>query len=184
MDSIYINLKEKNGGKGRPEFRLRMCYPHHCCPISSSLACPVKNSFHVPWCHCFAYRIIHHRLDRSLQRPLDCTRHCTFFISTIWDGELVMTRLLQGIALVGAGVILNFQSIQTYVIDTFTLHAASALAAVAFLRSLCGFGFPLFAPSMYAALGYGKGDTILACIAIIVGCPAYVSLPSNANECC
>ena len=125
MDSIYINLKEKNGGKGRPEFRLRMCSPHHCCPISSSLACPVKNSFHVPWCHCFAYRIIHHRLDRSLQRPLDCTRHCTFFISTIWDGELVMTRLLQGIALVGAGVILNFQSIQTYVIDAFTLHAAS-----------------------------------------------------------
>ena len=80
-----------------------------------------------------------------------------------------------GIVLVGAGMILNFQSIQTYVIDTFTLHAASALAAVAFLRSLCGFGFPLFAPSMYAALGYGKGDTILACIAIIVGCPAYVS---------
>ena len=31
----------------------------------------------------------------------------------------------QGIAFVGAGTILNFQSIQTYVIDTFTLHAAS-----------------------------------------------------------
>ena len=30
-----------------------------------------------------------------------------------------------GIALVGAGTILNFQCIQTYVIDTFTLHAAS-----------------------------------------------------------
>ena len=52
-----------------------------------------------------------------------------------------------GIALIGAGVILNFQAIQTYVIDAFTLHAASALAAVAFLRSLCGFGFPLFAPA-------------------------------------
>ena len=30
-----------------------------------------------------------------------------------------------GIALVGAGTIINFQSIQTSVIDTFTLHAAS-----------------------------------------------------------
>ena len=30
-----------------------------------------------------------------------------------------------GIALVGAGTILNFQTIQTYVIDAFTLHAAS-----------------------------------------------------------
>jgi hypothetical protein len=61
---------------------------------------------------------------------------------------------------------------QTYVIDGFTLHAASALAAVSFLRSLAGFGFPLFAPAMYAALGHGKGDTVLAVVAIVLGCPA------------
>lgn len=48
-----------------------------------------------------------------------------------------------------------------------------ALAAVTFLRSCAGFGFPLFAPTMYEALGYGKGDTILACVAIVIGCPAY-----------
>ena len=60
-----------------------------------------------------------------------------------------------GLALIAAGIILNFQSIQTYVIDAFTLHAASALAAVSILRSLAGFGFPLFAPAMYNALGYG-----------------------------
>ena len=34
------------------------------------------------------------------------------------------------------------------------------------------FGFPLFAPAMYAALGVGWGDTLLAFVAIIVGCPA------------
>jgi hypothetical protein len=50
----------------------------------------------------------------------------------------------------------------------------TALAAIAFLRSLAGFGFPLFAPAMYNALGYGKGDTILAIVAIVVGCPACV----------
>ncbi|KAF9560322.1 MFS polyamine transporter [Agrocybe pediades] len=77
-----------------------------------------------------------------------------------------------GIACVGAGMILCFQSIQTYVIDTFTLHAASALAAVNCIRSVAGFGFPLFAPAMYASLGYGKGDTILAVVAIGLGCPA------------
>ena len=49
-----------------------------------------------------------------------------------------------------------------------------ALAAVAFLRSLAGFGFPLFAPALYKALGYGKGDTILAAFAIAVGIPSYV----------
>ncbi|KAF9560806.1 MFS general substrate transporter [Agrocybe pediades] len=77
-----------------------------------------------------------------------------------------------GIGCVGCGLVLIFQSIQTYVIDSFTLYAASALAAVSFLRSLAGFGFPLFAPAMYHKLGYGKGDTILACLAIGLGCPA------------
>lgn len=77
-----------------------------------------------------------------------------------------------GMALVGAGVILNFQAVQTYVIDAFTLHAASGIAATAFLRSLCAFGFPLFAPIMYNALGFGVGDTILAVVGIVIGCPA------------
>ncbi|KAG1731336.1 MFS polyamine transporter [Suillus paluster] len=77
-----------------------------------------------------------------------------------------------GIMLVGAGIILNYQCIQTYIVDCFTLYAASALAAISFLRSLAGFGFPLFAPSMYNALGFGKGDTILAIVAIVIGCPA------------
>ncbi|KAF9010981.1 MFS polyamine transporter [Hymenopellis radicata] len=77
-----------------------------------------------------------------------------------------------GIACVGAGIILNFQSMQTYVVDAFTLFAASALAAVSCFRSLAGFGFPLFAPTMYKALGYGKGDTVLAVVSIVIGCPA------------
>ena len=91
-------------------------------------------------------------------------------------------------------MILVFQTVQIFVIDAFTLHAASgalisshvyyksqleqfalfptALAAVSFLRSLAGFGFPLFAPAMYSALGYGKGNTILAVVSIVLGCPA------------
>ena len=34
---------------------------------------------------------------------------------------------IQGTALVGAGIILNFQSIQVYVVDTFSLYAASGM---------------------------------------------------------
>lgn len=49
-----------------------------------------------------------------------------------------------------------------------------ALAAVSCFRSLAGFGFPLFAPYMYKALGYGKGDTILAALCLGVGCPALI----------
>lgn len=32
---------------------------------------------------------------------------------------------VQGITLVGAGIVLNFQSVQVYVVDAFTLYAAS-----------------------------------------------------------
>lgn len=57
-------------------------------------------------------------------------------------------------------------------IDSFKFNAASALAAVVCLRALAGFGFPIFAPAMFDALGYGKGTTVLAAIAIAIGCPA------------
>ncbi|KAK7022182.1 MFS polyamine transporter [Favolaschia claudopus] len=77
-----------------------------------------------------------------------------------------------GIALVGGSIILSFQAIQLIVVDMFAFYAASALACVSFLRSIFGFGFPLFAQQMYRKLGYGKGDTILAVIAIVIGCPA------------
>ncbi|KAI0673328.1 MFS polyamine transporter [Trametes maxima] len=77
-----------------------------------------------------------------------------------------------GYALIGAGMVLTFQGMQTYVIDAFTTYAASALAAVSFFRSIAGFGFPLFAPAMFSALGYGKGNTLLAAVAAGVGCPA------------
>lgn len=79
-----------------------------------------------------------------------------------------------GFALVGAGAASSFQGLQAYVIDSFPKYAASALAAVSCFRSLAGFGFPLFAPYMYDALGYGKGDTILAAFCLGVGCPALV----------
>lgn len=48
----------------------------------------------------------------------------------------------------------------------------SALAAVSCLRSLAGFGFPLFAPKMYSALGYGWGMTVLAIVSMVLGWPA------------
>jgi len=96
-----------------------------------------------------------------------------FFISG-WAAEKHVHWIVVDIGLVfiAASLISCFQSIQTYVIDAFTLYAASALAAITCVRALCGFGFPLFAPSMYNALGYGLGNSILAAVAIVIGCPA------------
>ncbi|KAI0782991.1 MFS polyamine transporter [Abortiporus biennis] len=79
-----------------------------------------------------------------------------------------------GFAFIGIGAVATFQGMTSYVIDSFTRYAASALAAVSCFRSLAGFGFPLFAPAMYDALGYGIGDTILAVFSLSVGIPALV----------
>ncbi|KAK7691660.1 hypothetical protein QCA50_005059 [Cerrena zonata] len=76
-----------------------------------------------------------------------------------------------GLFLVGMGTIAAFQAMQTYIVDAFTLYAASALASVSCLRSTAGFAFPLFAPKMYQALGYGKGNTILAAASCVLGSP-------------
>ena len=45
---------------------------------------------------------------------------------------------------------------------------------MAVLHSIASFGFPLFAPAMFEALGYGKGDTVLAAFFLGLGCPALV----------
>ncbi|KIH90317.1 MFS multidrug transporter [Sporothrix brasiliensis 5110] len=77
-----------------------------------------------------------------------------------------------GAALLASGVIIGFQCIQGYLVDTYTRYAASAVGATTVLRSIAGFGFPLFAPNLYSSLGYGKGNTVLAAIGIAVGWPA------------
>lgn len=81
-----------------------------------------------------------------------------------------------GACIFGMGSIITFQCIQTYMVDAYTRFAASALAAGACLRSLAGFGFPLFAPYMYQAMEYGWGNSMLAFIAIVIGIPAPIFL--------
>ncbi|KAJ5219653.1 MFS multidrug transporter [Penicillium chermesinum] len=81
-----------------------------------------------------------------------------------------------GAFIMSIGLVVGFQCIQTYVIDTYTRYAASAQAAVAFLRSIAGFGFPLFAPYMYNALAYGWGNSVLAFVAIALGIPTPIFL--------
>lgn len=79
-----------------------------------------------------------------------------------------------GAAILCLGMQISGQAIQAYVIDTYPDHTSSASAASQFLRSLTAFGFPLFAPTMYSALGYGWGNSLLAFFAIVIGIPAPV----------
>ncbi|EJU04867.1 MFS multidrug transporter [Dacryopinax primogenitus] len=77
-----------------------------------------------------------------------------------------------GVFIYGMGTLSAWLAIQTYLVDTYTLYAASAIAATALYRSLLGFAFPLFANQMYAAMGQGWANTMLAFITLIIGVPA------------
>ena len=98
-------------------------------------------------------------------------------IGLFWYGWTAQTHqfwLLPdiGVCIFAVGVILIFQCSQTYVVDAYQRFAASAVASTTVLRSLAGFGFPLFAPAMYNALGYGWGNSVLGFVAIALGIPA------------
>jgi hypothetical protein len=54
----------------------------------------------------------------------------------------------------------------TYLVDTYTVYAASATAAATVFRSLLGALLPLAGNSMYNALGLGWGTSLLGLIAV------------------
>ncbi|KAI0895627.1 bicyclomycin resistance protein [Annulohypoxylon nitens] len=71
-----------------------------------------------------------------------------------------------GTAVVGIGNLIVFMSIQMYLVDTFTIYAASALACNTVVRSLAGAVLPLAGLPMYSKLGIGWGNSLLGFIAV------------------
>jgi len=71
-----------------------------------------------------------------------------------------------GTSFVGLGLLATFMPIQTYLVDAFTLYAASAIAAVTVLRSLLGALLPMAGPALYKKLGLGWGNSLLGFIAL------------------
>lgn len=130
-DKIYKNLKAKNDGVGRSEFRVPLMFP-------GAVMVPIGLLIY-GW---------------SAQ------------YKTFWLVPNIGTMIF------AAGNQLVFQNCQTYIVDSYTRFAASAIAATTVFRSLGGFAFPLFAPAMYQALGYGWGNTVLAFAGIVIGFPA------------
>jgi hypothetical protein len=54
----------------------------------------------------------------------------------------------------------------TYLVDVFTVHAASAMAANTVLRSVVAAVLPLAGETMYKKLGYGWGTSVLGFISM------------------
>ncbi|KAE8163711.1 major facilitator superfamily domain-containing protein [Aspergillus tamarii] len=77
-----------------------------------------------------------------------------------------------GAAIYSGATVVQLVCVQGYLIDTYQMYAASAMASVMVLRNLLGFGLPLVAPSLYGNLGFAWGNTLLACVAVVIGIPA------------
>ncbi|RHZ49637.1 MFS transporter [Aspergillus thermomutatus] len=71
-----------------------------------------------------------------------------------------------GTGVFAIGLMAVFMSANTYLVDSYLLHAASVTAANTALRSLVGAVLPLAGPAMYEALGLGWGNSLLAFIAL------------------
>ncbi|KAL2259610.1 hypothetical protein VTK26DRAFT_6650 [Humicola hyalothermophila] len=71
-----------------------------------------------------------------------------------------------GVVIFAFGLMGINMCIQNYLLDVYPCHAASVTAAMTVLRSLTGALLPLCALDMYAALGLGWGNSLLAFLAL------------------
>lgn len=74
-----------------------------------------------------------------------------------------------GSVIIAIGLIIGFQCSQAYTTDAYEAkYAASAASVGAFMRTMMGFSFPLFAPKMYETMGLGWGNSLLAFLTLFV----------------
>ncbi|KAF2637006.1 MFS general substrate transporter [Massarina eburnea CBS 473.64] len=110
---------------------------------------------------------------------------CVFFgflipISFFWYGWCVDKHVhwvvpIIGLLPFGIGMMGIFAPAQTYLVDAFPQYAASAIAAMTFLRCLFGAVLPLAGPSMYETLGLGWGNSLLGFVAVaLIPVPALI----------
>jgi hypothetical protein len=66
----------------------------------------------------------------------------------------------------GFGMVLIFLSIMNYLIDSYTIFAASVLAGNGIIRSVFGAAFPLFTKQMYDSLGIHWASSVPAFLAV------------------
>jgi hypothetical protein len=66
----------------------------------------------------------------------------------------------------GFGMLTVFLAVLNYLVDAYTIYAASVLASTTLLRSLFGAAFPLFTGYMYEALGIHWASSVPAFLAL------------------
>jgi len=79
--------------------------------------------------------------------------HGFLLVRLVGASALTLDHAIIGTGWVGLGALAIFMPVQTYLIDAFEVHAASASAANTVLRSFLGAFLPFAGPGLYAALG-------------------------------
>ncbi|KAI5246875.1 MFS general substrate transporter [Aureobasidium subglaciale] len=97
---------------------------------------------------------------------------CLFTIGLFWfgwtaDPSIPWPSCVVAAAFIGAGFNIIFQQCINFLVDTYSLYAASAVSANTFLRSLIAAGLPLAARPMFNHLGVGPAMSILGGIAAL-----------------
>jgi MFS family permease len=72
----------------------------------------------------------------------------------------------------GLGMLCAFMPIQVYLVETYTIYAASAIASNTVLRSVLGAVLPLAGRKMYQTLGLGWGNSLLGFVSV-----AFIPVP-------
>ncbi|CAI7616804.1 unnamed protein product [Penicillium bialowiezense] len=68
----------------------------------------------------------------------------------------------------GFGLLIIFIQLFNYLIDTYLMFAASAIAANTFCRSMVAASFPLFSRQMFQHMGIQWASTLLGCVAAVL----------------
>ncbi|KAH8674244.1 bicyclomycin resistance protein [Xylariales sp. PMI_506] len=72
---------------------------------------------------------------------------------------------LIGTSIAGVSMTISTIPVETYVVDIYEIHGASAIAAGVVIRAFAGAFLPLIGPALYESIGHGWGNTVLALIA-------------------
>lgn len=84
-----------------------------------------------------------------------------------WTLEYHVHYIVPLIGACAAGFSMTLSAIpaETYVVDVYEIHGASAIAAGVIFRAIAGAFLPLIGPALYQSIGQGWGNTVLALIA-------------------
>lgn len=134
-----------------------------------------------PPTECQGERASHAPPTPEFRVPLLALGSIALPIGLLWTGWSAEAKLTWIVVDIGAcifttGCFFVAQAVLAYLLDEFPYDSASANAAVRMLSNILGFVFPLFAPQLYARLGYGWGSGVLALVWFVFGLPAPIIL--------